>query len=121
MSKERELLKRWLGDGLLYNSVYISLLEDTKELLAEPEKEPLDVQELKAGLFEHIKHGDEEHQRWLLNTINNFDFCGTAPKKRKRLSDEEIYRGFQSSEILDISLRSFIIGVEFAEREHGVE
>ena len=38
MSKEIELLHRWVGGGLLYNSVYISLMEETQELLAQPEQ-----------------------------------------------------------------------------------
>lgn len=36
------------------------------------------------------------------------------------LSDDEIYMGFQLSEITDISLRSFLIGVRFAEKAHGI-
>ena len=43
-----------------------------------------------------------------------------TPPKREPLSDDEIYMGFQLSEITDISLRSFVIGVNFAEKEHGI-
>jgi hypothetical protein len=40
MSKERELLKRWLIDfGKIHPDV--GLIKDTKELLAQPEQEPL--------------------------------------------------------------------------------
>lgn len=40
MSKERELLLRWLNDfGNIHP--YIGLLKDTKELLAQPEEEPV--------------------------------------------------------------------------------
>ena len=43
-----------------------------------------------------------------------------AQPEQEPLSDDEIYMGFQSSEITDISLSSFVIGVKFAEREHGI-
>ncbi len=43
-----------------------------------------------------------------------------AQPEQEPLSDDEIYMGFQSSEITDISLRSFVIGIKFAEREHGI-
>lgn len=39
VSRERELLMRWLEGGLLNNSVYVPLLKETKELLAQPEQE----------------------------------------------------------------------------------
>ena len=41
-------------------------------------------------MFEHIKHGDEEHQRWLLNAIDNFFPLYTAQPAPDPLSDEEI-------------------------------
>ena len=43
-----------------------------------------------------------------------------TPPKREPLSEDEIYMGFQSPEISDISLRSFIVGVKFAEKKHGI-
>jgi len=40
MSKERELLKKWLVE-CMWRGSNMSLLEETKELLAQPEPEPL--------------------------------------------------------------------------------
>ena len=41
MSKERELLQRWIEGGLLNDLIYKQILEETKELLAQPEQEPI--------------------------------------------------------------------------------
>ena len=38
MSKERELLERWLDDTILEPEEFDSLIEETKELLAQPEQ-----------------------------------------------------------------------------------
>lgn len=39
MSQERDLLKRWITESLMINVVYKKLLQDTKKLLAQPEKD----------------------------------------------------------------------------------
>lgn len=52
MSKERELLKKWLIE-CMWRAVNTSLLEETKELLAQPEQteqEPLSDGEIRDGL-----------------------------------------------------------------------
>ena len=41
MSKERELLGRWIEGGLLNDLIYKQILEETKELLAKPKQEPI--------------------------------------------------------------------------------
>jgi hypothetical protein len=41
MSKERELLERYMGYGLLNDDVYKQLVKETKELLSQPEQFPL--------------------------------------------------------------------------------
>jgi hypothetical protein len=41
MSKERELPARYMGYGLLNDDVYRQLVKETKELLAQPEPEPV--------------------------------------------------------------------------------
>ena len=40
MSKERELLERWVDDRILEPEELDSLMKETKELLAQPEQEP---------------------------------------------------------------------------------
>ena len=47
MSKERELLERWLDDTIFEPEELDSLMEETKELLAQPEykREPLSDEE----------------------------------------------------------------------------
>jgi len=40
-SKERELLRRWFDDRTLEREEWDTLVEDTKELLAQPEQEPV--------------------------------------------------------------------------------
>jgi hypothetical protein len=40
MSKERELLERWLDDTIFEPEELDSLMEETRELLAQPEQEP---------------------------------------------------------------------------------
>ena len=42
MSKERELLKKWMKD-CMWRGSNMSLLEETKELLSQPEQEPFAV------------------------------------------------------------------------------
>ena len=41
MSKERELLERWLDDTIFEPEELDSLMKETKELLAQPEQEPI--------------------------------------------------------------------------------
>ena len=58
MSKERELLARYIGYGLLNNDVYRPLVKATKELLAQPEQEPVGWWDEKLGFFKE-KHFDQ--------------------------------------------------------------
>jgi hypothetical protein len=43
MSKERELLERWLDDTIFEPEELDSLMEETRELLAQPEQEEREV------------------------------------------------------------------------------
>jgi hypothetical protein len=56
MSKERELLKKWMKD-CMWRGSNMSLLEETKELLAQPEpkREPLSDEEMRAIWKEGIR------------------------------------------------------------------
>ena len=44
----------------------------------------------------------------------------TSPPKREPLSDDEIYIGFQVDNTNHLNLTSFIAGVEYAEKAHGI-
>ena len=57
MSKERELLERWLDDTIFEPEELDSLMEETKELLAQPEpkREPLSDEEMRAIWKEGIR------------------------------------------------------------------
>lgn len=114
MSKERELLKRWLIDfGKIHPDV--ELMKDTQTLLAQPEQELLDIPVLKAMLFGHIKHGDEEHQQWLHDAINDFYFGTAQPKP---LSYAILDRQMESIRLEQRT--DFWAGVEWAEQQHGI-
>ena len=121
MSKERELLERWVSQfGNLRHD--FNLLTKTKELLAQPEHIPdvgnmvEPVAWLHEGLDEtgepvrSIYHHFYEHA----NLIPLY----TAPTKREPLSDEEIYDRCCA---MDSSYTcNFIDGVEWAEQQHGI-
>ena len=90
MSIERELLERWLIDfGKIHPDV--GLIKDTKELLAQPEQEPvawmLIDKETGARIPKAYKpeHGVNK-DRWELYPLH------TTLPKREPLSDEEIVK-----------------------------
>jgi hypothetical protein len=53
MSKERELLERWLDDTIFEPEELDSLMEETRELLAQPEqkREPIDTRRITLEMF----------------------------------------------------------------------
>lgn len=117
MSKQRywEKAITALLEKRVISTKHQSLIDEIGEILAQPEQELLDIQEFKDKLFEHIKHGDEEHQRWLHDAINDFDF-GTAPPKRKPLSDDWIKNNIHYIH-QDVSFTELVRAVEKA---HGI-
>lgn len=60
MSKERELLERWLDDTIFEPEELDSLMEETKELLAQPEQ----VQEPVAWMYEWYENDLESTQAY---------------------------------------------------------
>ena len=63
MSKERELLKRWLIDfGKIHPDV--GLIKETKELLAQPEQEPIEDGELEVWYSQHTWAMDKQEYMW---------------------------------------------------------
>ena len=66
MSKERELLERWLDDTIFEPEELDSLMEETKELLAQPEykREPLSDGELAVWYSQHTWAMDKQEYIW---------------------------------------------------------
>ena len=129
MNKERELLKKCLD--ILTLEGYQHTIHDIKDLLAQPEQTEQE-QEPVAWMYDWNIIEEEEYGETRYDCLTRADSITKSraitnvrplyksPPKRESVSDDEIYRGFQLSEITDISLRSFVIGVNFAEKEHGI-
>jgi len=75
MSKERELLKKWMKD-CMWRGSNMSLLEETKELLSQPEQKLRE--ELREGLREEISLRDHfaglAMQGFLAADYNDWDY-----------------------------------------------
>jgi len=105
MSKERELLQRvveymWVGD----------IVEEIKELLAQPEQEqePVAWMNDSGGCF--LSDGNKYSENWIA--------LYTAPPKRERLTPQQISEGNQS--MFNVTREAFKQGVKFAEKMHGI-
>jgi len=126
MSKERELLKKWMKD-CMWRGSNMSLLEETKEFLAQPEhiEDKLVMVEPAAWMYER-QNEDFTERTLSVGFEKNFDGITiplyTSPPKRKPLSNEDI----ANLEILSKTLDSleyrygFINGVLYAEKAHGI-
>ena len=113
MSKERELLKRWLIDfGKIHPDV--GLIKETKELLAQPEQEPvawmLIDKETGARIPKAYKpeHGVNK-DRWELYPLH------TTLPKREPLSDEAI-----CDILIKKEWKGFVELVRIIEKAHGI-
>ena len=102
MSKERELLERWLDDTIFEPEELDSLMEETRELLAQPEQEPInfDLERMKLAVESPVSDVTGEELMKQIKTNRVFYQEGYAQAeldlKHKPLSDEEIilaYRG----------------------------
>lgn len=76
MNIERELLERWLDDTILEPEELDSLMEETRELLAQPEQEPVAWMNESGGCF--LSDGNKYSGLWTP--------LYTAPQKREPLS-----------------------------------
>ena len=121
MSKERELLRRWLIDfGKIHPSV--ELLRDTQELLAQPEQEQEPV------AWRGINFTEAEGD-WLYRDIedpftdSNYRSVGEAlylaPPKREPLSDGELPT-YNPKINTDGERLAFHAGIRWAEHQHGI-
>ena len=118
MSKERELLKRWLIDfGKIHPDV--GLIKETKELLAQPEQEqePVGVVRIIGGYPDN----SERVVEWVrpYKYLKDGDKLYLAPQTREPLSDKEITKN--TPKLIHIGERlAFRAGVRFAEKHHGI-
>ena len=86
MSVERDLLGRWHNGDLLPEE-YMQLMKETKELLAQPEQEPVAWCQMVEGKVQDLLTSFEMKD-WLYD--KSWIPLYLAPPKREPLSDEEI-------------------------------
>ena len=117
MSKEREILRKivdymWEGE----------LVDEIKELLAQPEQEPV------AWMYEwyendlestQVTGGSEKPFEGEIVQPFNIRPLYTAPPTREPLSDKDVGKGFLLTDVWH-RYESFIAGVKFAEKHHGI-
>jgi hypothetical protein len=125
MSKERELLERWLDDTIFEPEELDYLIEETRELLAQPEQEPV------AWMYDHhIEVGHDKYTEFNVveTCARNLEFEScinvrplylTPPKpEQKPLTRQQISEGNQS--MLNVTREAFVKGVKWAEQQHGI-
>jgi hypothetical protein len=96
----------WDSSFDAYTNHAIPVAEALRTALAEPEQEPV--------AWKDTTYGNLHHQ--------NFGGCiplYTHPPQRKPLTDEEVIEHFQT-QVDTGSLLSFVDGVRYAERAHGI-
>lgn len=107
MSIERELLKRFMIELTTEEDV-VSLFNDIKECLAQPEQEPVAWKDRTYGNLHHVDYG---------NSIPLY----ISPPKREPLSDGEIRDGLDGKNGFENWYDDrFVDGVRFAEKHHGI-
>jgi len=114
MSIERELLKRFMTELKTEEDV-VSLFNDIKECLAQPEQEPV------AWMYEWVDEAGEPVKSVAYNFYDDANLIPlyTAPQKREPLSDKEITKN--TPKLIHIGERlAFHAGVRFAEKHHGI-
>ena len=115
MSRERELLEKWVSQfGNLRHD--FNLLTETKELLAQPEQEPVAwiiETEIEGKLSEWVCT-DKKHYMDASDGKDPIPLY-TAPQKREPLSDEEVgdlLMGGFSTHLMDLA--------RMVEKAHGI-
>jgi hypothetical protein len=123
MTIERELLKRFMTELKTEEDV-VSLFNDIKECLAEPEQTE---QEPVAWIIETEIHGklsewictDKKHYMEAHDGTKDPIPLYLAQQKREPLSDKEITKN--TPKLIHIGERlAFHAGVRFAEKHHGI-
>ena len=123
MSKERELLERWIIDfGKIHPD--IELMKETKELLAQPEQESanFDLDRMKLTVESPISEVTVEGLIDKVKSNRVFYQEGYAQAeldlKREPLTPQEISDGNQS--MFNATRDAFVKGIRFAEKHHGI-
>jgi len=118
VSKEREMIEKLCSFQMPYSD-WLLLIADAEELLAQPEPE----QQPEAWIIVNKETGYRTqvsdltpflYHREIFEVIPLY----TAPPKRERITDKEIYNHCCA---MDNSYTcNFIDGVEWAEQQHGI-
>ena len=103
MSKERELLERWLDDTIFEPEELDSLMEETRELLAQPEPFMFENRELTGSLVIH----DDLYKKGYAR--------GVKDSNREPLSDDAI-----CEILLKKEWKGFVDLVRIIEKAHGI-
>ena len=116
MSKERELLGRWHNGDLLPEE-YMKLMKETKELLAQPEQEPV------AWLYDYdcttwvkLKEPDLPNMH---HSVTNIKPLYTSPPKREPIEDGELEVRY-SQHAWAMDKQEYMWGFRDAEKAHGI-
>ena len=121
MSVERDLLGRWHNGDLLPEE-YMKLMKETKELIAQPEQEPV------AYLHEGIDETGETVRRIYCHFYEHANLIPlyTAPPKREPIEDGELEVWYsQHTWAMDEQeytwgFRAYMAGCRDAEKAHGI-
>ena len=113
MSKERELLERWLDDTIFEPEELDYLIEETWELLAQPEQEPVAWKTEKKSYLDEIDRLSIEANKDQ-EEIDRLTQWLTQPE-RKPLTDEDICEILIKKE-----WKGFVDLVRIIEKAHGI-
>jgi hypothetical protein len=97
MNKERELLERWLDDTIFEPEELDSLMEETRELLAQPEQEAV----------------EDRIARW-----HRLGYEQGKKAQREPLSDLDVFTLYEEAEY--IGFLAYRKGIKDAEKAHGI-
>ncbi len=124
MSKERELLERWLDDTIFEPEELDSLMEETRELLAQPEQEPInfDLERMKLAVESPVSDVTVEGLIDKVKSNRVFYQEGYAQAeldlKREPLNDLDVFTLYEEAEY--IGFLAYRKGIKDAEKAHGI-
>ena len=125
MTAERDLLNAWLCIAPhIVDPMYEKLHKTTKELLAQPEQEPV-AWMYDWNIIEEEEYGETRYDNLTRaesitksRAITNVRPLYLAPPKREPLSDDEILKLCPYAD--EISEEAFYRGARQIEKEHGI-
>ena len=126
MTAERDLLNAWLCIAPhIVDPMYEKLHKTTKELLAQPEQEPV-AWMYDWNIIEEEEYGETRYDNLTRaesitksRAITNVRPLYLAPPKREPLSDEILYP-IAEARINDEGIAGFYDGFRYAEKHHGI-